>query len=127
MAIKKVKGVAKVEVSLNRGVADITFRPGNTATVEDVRRVAIDSGFTPKAAEVRIAGTVIHREKPALAVTGLDVVYLLVDHPSAKGLARRLHDHYDGKDVVVSGIVPESAKGGEPRVLQVQEFALRKR
>ncbi len=120
--MQKIKGVEKVEVSLNRGVVDLTFRPGNTATVEAVRQVAIDGGFAPKQAEVRIAGTIVHRGKPGLAVKGLDVVYLLVDHPSAKGLAKRLHDEHAGKEVVVRGVVPETRKGEEPRVLQVQEL-----
>lgn len=125
VALEKIDGVTSVTVSLNEGMAAIEFDPGNEVTVEKVRQVAIDAGFTPKHATIRIAGTAIHREKPALQVAGTDIVYLLVDHPSSRGTTERIHDEFSGKEIVVTGILPEDRGEERPRVLHVKEFALR--
>lgn len=125
VALQKIDGVESVEVSLNEGMATIQFKPGNEVTVDEVRQVAIDSGFTPKHATVRIAGTAIHRELPALEVTGSGIVYLLEDHPSSKGIAREIHDGFSGREIIVTGIIREDRGDELPRMLHVREFTLR--
>jgi copper chaperone CopZ len=128
VAIKKVEGVDSVKVSLNQGVAVILFRPGNRVTAERIRDLIRDNGFTPKGADVRIAGKVIERGgKPALTVTGLDLVYLLVDHPDTKGKVAELQKVAMGRQVTLRGHLPETAKDAgpeKPRNLQLRDFAL---
>jgi copper chaperone CopZ len=126
VAIKKIEGVDTVKVSLNQGLAEITFKPGNRATLEQVREIVRRNGFTPKAADIRVAGTIVrHAGKPALAVTGTDIVYRLAEHPDAKGRVTELNRSAGDQAVVVAGQVPESTPGTEgPLALQVREFSL---
>jgi copper chaperone CopZ len=125
--MKKVEGVESVQVSLNRGEALLRLKPGNSVTVERIRQVVLDNGFTPKDSDVEIVGKVVERSgKAALAVSGPDVVYLLVDHRQAAGTVQKLWKEAREKEVVVRGHLPETATGRraeEPRVLEVRDFA----
>jgi len=126
--MKKVPGVESVKVSLNRGEAVLRLKPGNSVTVERIRQVVLDNGFTPKDSDVEVAGKLIERNgKPALAVVGPDVVYVLVDHSEGKGKVNELWTKAREKEVVVKGHLPETATKGraeEPRMLEVRGFAL---
>ena len=127
VAIKKVDGVETVKVSLNEGFADIKLKPANRVTVERIRGIIRDNGFTPKGSDIRVAGRLVERGgKPALAVSGLDLVYLLVDHPDARGKIAELQKAGLEKLVIVTGHLPETAKeptGDAPAVLQLRDFA----
>jgi len=125
VAIQKIEGVESVEVSLNEGTAEVTLKPGNHVDPERIRQVTRDNGFTPKGAFVRVAGRLIEREgKPALAVTGLDLVYGLTELPEARGRLAALEKVVMGKEVLVIGRLPESEarQANEPRVLEVREL-----
>ncbi len=114
VAFKKVEGVESVNVSLNKGVADIKLRDGNKVTVEHVREVIRKNGFTPKESTVRVRGKVIERNgKPALEVGGPNGVLLLTG--DVADLSKSA-----GKDVVVSGVVPETAGKNEPETIDVK-------
>jgi len=126
--MNKIAGVESVEVSLNKGEALLRLKPGNSVTVEKVRQVVLDNGFTPKGADAEIAGKVVERSgKPALAVAGLELVYLLADHRQARGKVSELWKRAREKDVVVKGHLPETTTKGraeEPRVLEVRDFVV---
>ncbi len=97
-----------MKVSLNEGSADIRLKDGNKVDVEQIRDIIRKNGFTPKDAEVKVAGKVVERNgKPALEVTGPDVVYLLEGNIAAL-------NEMKGKQVVITGQVPESASRNEP-------------
>lgn len=118
VAIKKLEGVESVKVSLNEGFADIKLKPGNKVTVEQVREVVRRNGFTPKDAQVEVAGKVIERGgKPALEVTGTEAVYALV--PSPRHETPDLAKQTAGREVVVNGRIPETAKATAPLILEV--------
>jgi copper chaperone CopZ len=117
VAIKKVNGVQDVKVSLNEGSAVIKLKDGNKVDVEQIREIIRKNGFTPKDAEVKVAGKVVERNgKPALEVNGPDVVYLL------EGNVASLKE-MTGKQIVLSGQVPESESKNEPPKLVVKEVA----
>ena len=117
VAIKKVNGVQDVKVSLNQGNADIKLKDGNKVDVEQIRDIIRKNGFTPKDTEVKVAGKVIERNgKPALEVNGPDEVYLL------EGNVAPLKDK-TGKQVVLTGQVPETQNKNEPSKLVVKEVA----
>ena len=66
VALKKVNGVQDVKVSLNEGSAVIKLKDGNKVDVEQIREIIRKNGFTPKGAEVKVAGKVVERDgKPA--------------------------------------------------------------
>jgi copper chaperone CopZ len=118
VAIKKIEGVSSVQVSLNEGVADIVLKPRNKVTVEAVREVVRRNGFTPKDAQVQVAGQVVERGgKPALEVSEADVVYPLLPVAAGPGLPKDA----TGKKVTVAGRIPEPGKqkDAEPLVLEV--------
>lgn len=112
--IKKLDGVESVEVSLEKGTADVKLKDGNRVTVEDVRSVVRKSGYSPKGAEVIAAGRIVQQAGGlGLLVTGPDVVYRLEgDTSTARNMV--------GTSVVVSGEVPETTDKNAPRVLVVR-------
>ncbi len=116
VAIKKVNGVQDVKVSLNEGGADIKLKDGNKVDVEQIRDIIRKNGFTPKDADVKVAGKVVERNgQPALEVNGPDVVYLLEGNVAPlKEMA--------GKQVVLVGRVLETANKNEPPKLAVKEM-----
>ena len=117
VAIKKVNGVQDVKVSLNEGSAVIKLKDGNKVDVEQIREIIRRNGFTPKDAEVKVAGKVVERNgEPALEVNGPDVIYLL------EGNVAPLKE-MTGKQVVLTGQMPESENKNEPRKLVVKEVA----
>jgi copper chaperone CopZ len=122
--MKRIDGVESVDVSLKEGAATIALRPGNHVTVDEIRDAIRKNGFTPKGADVTVAGKVIERNgKPALAVGGSDLVYLLAEGADAKGKLAELRK-WSGKDVVVTGHLPESTgQRGEPQTLELRGFS----
>lgn len=128
--MKRLDGVESVNVSLNKGEAFLRFKPGNSVTVEKIRQVVIDSGFTPKDADAEIVGRIVDRNgKPALAVSGIDLVYELADPRRAKGKVVEIWKKGLEHDVLVKGHLPETATKGraqEPRVFEVRDFTLRR-
>jgi hypothetical protein len=57
-ALKKMKGVEKVEVKLNAGLAIVHLKSGNHISLQDMKKVISDHGFTPGDAIVKFTGTV---------------------------------------------------------------------
>lgn len=128
VALNKIAGVEDVKVSLNEGRADVKMKPGNRATLDQIRDVIRRNGFTPKAADVVARGTLaLHEGRLALHVSGPDVVYVLWDAPSAAGKVGELGilaARRKVAEVVVEGQIPESAAqpGGPVAVLKVAKY-----
>ncbi len=126
--MKKVPGVESVDVSLNKGEAFLRLKPRNSVTIEEIRQVVIDSGFTPKGADAEVLGTIVERHgKRMLAVAGSDLIYLLVEHPRAKGRVDAMWKKARGQDVVIRGHLPETTTKGraeEPKEVEVMDFDL---
>ena len=115
-ALQKFSGVEKVDVSLNKGLATVTLRPGNTVRLRDVWQTAIrKNGFTPKETKVVIRGEVVGGAKPELKVTGTSEVYGLVADPNA---SKAIDDvrRYAGKAITIEGRLtpPKDAKTAVP-------------
>lgn len=115
-ALQKFSGVEKVDVSLNKGLAIVTLKPGNTVRLSDVWDTVRKNGFTPKETRVIVRGEV--GAKPELKVTGSNEVYmLLVDSKAPKALddVRR----HVGKTVTVEGRLepPKDSKTAVPLVV----------
>ena len=53
VALKRVAGVESVEVSLNKGLATVKLKPGNTVSVPQLWELIHKNGYTPKATAVR--------------------------------------------------------------------------
>src|SRR5258706_12913070 len=69
-ALKKVAGVESVEVSLNKGLAAVKLKPGNTVRPEELWEVVRKNGFTPKETRVVVRGTIGTSTQLQLKVSG---------------------------------------------------------
>ena len=90
-ALKKLPGVESVEVSLNKGVAAVKLKPGNTLRPEEFWEAVRNNGFTPKQTTVLVRGDV---QGGKFRVTGTSQLFDLAPDP-LKALA--------GKTITVQG------------------------
>lgn len=123
-ALKKLPAVESVEVSLNKGLASLRLKPGNTLQPPAIWEAVRKNGFTPKETRVVVRGEVVSSGgKPQLRVTGTNQVYDLIAEANA---ARVLEDvqRETGRTVVVEGTLwpPKDAKTAVP--LQVTTLRL---
>ncbi len=56
VALKKTAGVETVDVSLNKGLATVKLKPGNTVSVPQLWSLLHDKGYTPKTTVVLVKG-----------------------------------------------------------------------
>jgi hypothetical protein len=70
--------VESVDVSLNKGMATVKLKPGNTLTVEQFWQTVRQNGFTPKETSVVVRGDVLQAGgKLQLKVSGGNGTYEL--------------------------------------------------
>ena len=113
-----------VDVSLERASAAIGLRPGNRVTLPQLRQIIKNNGFTAREATVTVVGTLIERGgKPALSVTGTDIVWLLVPGSSAalSDAAQRVKAKQTGA-VEAAGTVAAPANPNQPEELVLQKL-----
>ena len=121
VAVRKLEGVESVDVSLERGAATIALRPGNRITLPQLRQIIKNNGFTAKDATVTVIGTVVERGgKPALNVTGTDVVWLMAGSNAAYADAMQRVRAPQTAPVEAAGTVAAPANESQPEVLVVQ-------
>lgn len=102
-ALGKISGVESVEVSLNKGLATMKLRPGNTIGLGQVWDTIKNNGFTTKDTRVVARGEVVEANgKPHLKLTGTDQVFNLVPDPKAKQVFELVKKQI-GRSVVVEG------------------------
>ena len=124
VAVRKLEGVESVTVSLERASAAIALRPGNRITLPQLRQIIRNNGFTAQEATVTVAGTLIERGgKPALSVTGTDIVWLLAprtaNDPAFADATERARAHQAGPIEAV-GTVAAPTDPGQPEVLVLE-------
>jgi len=109
VALKKVEGVESVQVSLNRGLAEVRLKPGNRIDPEGLRKIVRDAGFTPKGAEVSVRGKVIEQNgNYALEVSSTGEVYALVEDPQRRGTLAELVKVALGEEATLEAYLAES-------------------
>lgn len=87
VAVSKIEGVTSATVSLNKGMATVQLAPSNRVSIEEIREVIRSNGFTPKEAEVRVAGVMIQRgDTLALSIPGTPELFALQDFPEGREL-----------------------------------------
>ena len=68
VAVEKLDGVDKAEVSLNDGRVSVRFAPGNTVTIAELRRTIRNQGFTPKEAKLTLSARIEIRGGALVAI-----------------------------------------------------------
>ena len=98
VAVQKLSGVESVNVSLEKASTDIQLRPRNAVTLEQLRSIVRNNGFTPKEAIVTVAGRLIERGgQPALEVTGASTVMLIIADPKQPAVFKQIQDRVRAK------------------------------
>jgi copper chaperone CopZ len=112
VALKNIKGVDTVNVSLEKVEAVATFAPGNTVRYNDLLRAIEKNGFVVKGSRV-VADGIVNATggAPELAVSGSGDRFRLQAEPS---VAASLPP---GATVEITGQVPEVPKGKSADVL----------
>ena len=59
VSLKSVSGVDSVDVSLAKGLASVSMKPGNTATLKQLQEAISKNGFTMKDSPATISGAVV--------------------------------------------------------------------
>lgn len=108
VALKKVSGVESVEVSLNKGLATVILKPGNTVAVQQLWQLLHAKGYTPKNTAVSIRGDLANEQgRLLLKVSGTkDVLVLVADpkNPAAYSEApKKLGQRVEVQGVMVPG------------------------
>ncbi len=119
VSLKSVSGVDSVDVSLEKGLAVVKMKPGNTATLKQLNEAITKNGFTMKDSTATVAGTVIVTGDNAMLKVSVsnDLLQLVPQSasvPKAVSMA--------GKTVLVEGTVPEAGKGKVPDSIRYQSI-----
>jgi copper chaperone CopZ len=118
VSLKAVPGVESVEVSLEKGLAVVKMKPGNSVTFKQLNEAISKNGFTMKDSVATVAGTVAElNEKTVVRLSGSNDVLALIPDGSARSAATET-----GKSVVVTGVVPEAGKGKLPDVIRYRSI-----
>lgn len=123
--MKKIDGVAAATVSLKEGTVTLRFAPSNRATVGRIRETIRANGFSPKDADVRVAGRVTVRgDTMLLVLPEMGEMFLIEAAPGATQALGELRARFVGARVVITGTVPGSAKrdASRPQRLLVRSF-----
>jgi len=119
VSLKSVSGVDSVDVSLEKGLAVVKMKPGNTATLKQLNEAITKNGFTMKDSMASVVGTVANTDgKVTLRVSGSNDVLQLVPQSGAPPTATSMV----GKTVVVEGTIPEGVKGKTPDSVRYQSM-----
>jgi hypothetical protein len=115
--------VDSVNVSLANGLASVTMKPGNTATLKQLGDAIAKNGFTMKQSDATVEGHLVQvAGKMKLQISGSDETLDLVPNANASAIPAALM----GKNVEVSGTIPEAAKGKTPDSIRYRTMVERK-
>ena len=107
VSLKSVSGVDSVDVSLEKGLAVVKMKPGNTVTLKQLNDAVAKNGFTMKDSTATVAGTVVMTgDKVTLRVSGSNDVLQLVPQSDAAPNSIPVV----GRVVLVEGTIPETGK-----------------
>jgi copper chaperone CopZ len=109
VSLKSVSGVDSVEVSLEKGLAVVKMKPGNTTHLKQLNEAITKNGFTMKDSTAIVVGSVVSTDgRAAFRVAGSNEMLQLVPE---SGATAPTVTSLVGKTVAVQGTIPEGAKG----------------
>ena len=119
VSLKAVPGVDTVNVSLEKGLATVTLKPGNTTTLKQLQDAIGKNGFTMKQSEIAALGKVLNNSgKAQFQITGSNDILQLVPEQQNPADLQTLA----GKTVKAEGTVPEANKGKVPDILRFRSL-----
>ena len=105
VALKRVPGVEAVDVSLNKGLATVKLKPGNTVSVPQFWQLLHEKGYTPKTTAISVRGELTGGSgRLQLKVSGAKDILDLAPDPK---YAVTYHDAASkvGQLVVIQGVM----------------------
>lgn len=103
-----------MKVSLKEGLVTIALNPGNTVTLEQVRKSIKDDAFTPKDARVVVVGQLTDANgKLAFKVSGTNEMFP-VSHTAHASWGKKA-----GKELSITGLISTPAKASESGTLEI--------
>jgi copper chaperone CopZ len=119
VSLKSVSGVDSVDVSLEKGLAVVKMKPGNTATLKQLNEAITKNGFTMKDSTATVTGTVVTTDgKATLRISGSNDLLQLVPQTASTPNAASMV----GRAVVVEGTIPEAGKSKVPGSLRYESI-----
>lgn len=123
VALKGVTGVESVDVSLNKGLAIVTLKDGNTVTMKQLQTAITRNGYSTKQSVVTAIGQVSLKDNRwLLRVSGSNEEFILTPNGSIKPP----DDSLAGKVVIVVGAMPQLTAGKAPTELHFQSVTEKK-
>jgi hypothetical protein len=115
-----VNGVESVQVSLEKGLATVKFKPGNSVTLKQLQNAITKNGFTMKESRVAAAGKLIlEGGNTKFQISGSnDLLSLAPESSSAPALSAS-----SSATFVVEGTIPESAKRKAPDTIRYRSLS----
>ena len=105
VALKKVAGVESVEVSLNKGLATVKLKPGNTVAVPQLWQLLRRKGYTPKTTLVSVRGDLANVQgQLQLKVSGTTDVLVLVADPKSPAAYLEAPKNL-GQTILIQGVM----------------------
>lgn len=121
VALKKVAGVESVDVSLNKGLATVKLKPGNSVSVPQLWQLIHEKGYTPKATTVSARGDLSNMQgRLQLKVSGTNETLALVSdskNASVYGEAQKKV----GQTVIIQGVMVPAKDLKAPVPLQISQ------
>jgi copper chaperone CopZ len=123
VALKSVNGVESVDVSLNKGLATVTLKDGNTVTMKQLQAAIVRNGYSTKQSAVTAIGHLLLRDNRwLLDVSGSNEEFALMPDGNAKPPDSALI----GKVVIVVGTMPQLTTGKGQTELHFQSVTEKK-
>ena len=111
-----------MEVSLNKGLASVKLKPGNTLTMQQFWQAVKRNGFTPKESSVIVRGEVVHTPgKSQLKMPGTGNSYDLVSDPSLPQVFENVK-RLNGKSVSLEATLTPGKDLTKPVPLRVRKI-----
>jgi heavy-metal-associated domain-containing protein len=123
VALKSVNGVDSVDVSLNKGLATVTLKDGNTVTMKQLQAAIIRNGYSTKQSLVIAIGQLSMKDNRwLLHVSGSNEEFALTPDGNAKPPDNTLI----GKVVIVVGAMPQLSGGNGTTEMHFQSVTGKK-
>ena len=115
VSLTSVAGVESVQVSLEKGLATVKLKSGNSVTLKQLQTAITKNGFSMKDSTVVAAGKVVTVDGlTKFQISGSNEIVSLV--PETPAVTAATLPNAD--TVVVEGKVPEAAKGKTPDAIR---------
>jgi copper chaperone CopZ len=122
VALKKVASVESVEVSLNKGLATVKLKLGNTVSVPQLWELIHKNGYTPKTTAVLVRGELANvNGNLQLKVSGTNDALLLTSDPKNATAYNDARQKL-GQTVIVQGVMAPTKDLKATVPLQVDQF-----